>query len=86
MKVEERQFLLTLLQAGLGSVEEGVYVPESVDWEALISEADRQNVSVLASDGLQKLYDSGIYTVQGSRESRRTRARWFGKTMRFEQR
>lgn len=84
--MKERQFLLTLLQAGLASVDEGVSVPESVDWDALIAEADRQGVCVLASDGLQKLYDSGLYTVGGDKESRRAKARWFGKTMQYEQR
>lgn len=84
--MEERQFLLTLLRAGLTSFDEGVFVPESVDWDALIAEADRQGVCVLASDGLQKLYDSGLYTVCGDKESRRVRARWFGKTIQYEQR
>lgn len=84
--MKERQFLLTLLQAGLTSVREGVVAPNDIDWNFLISEADRQCVVVHASDGLQKLYDSGLYTVQGDRESLRVRARWFGKTMKYERR
>ena len=81
----ERAFLLNLLRASvLGDT--GFSVPSAVDWKALIDEAERQNVPVIASDGLQKLYDEGVYSVSGDREERRTKARWFGKTMQYEQR
>ena len=81
----EREFLLNLIRAGIvGNT--GFVVPESVDWTALIEEAGRQNVSVIASDGLQKLYDEGVYAVSGDKEERRTKARWFANTMTYEQR
>lgn len=78
--------LLTLLQACLNESAEGITIPEVIDWQALINESYRQNVSVLASDGLQKLYDTGIYRALGSLEERRMKARWFGKTLKYEQR
>ena len=81
----EREFLLNLLRASVVGYT-GFIIPESVDWAALIDEADRQNVSVIASDGLQKLYDEGIYSVSGDKEERRTKAKWFAKTMKYEQR
>ena len=81
----EREFLLGLIRASvLGNT--GFTVPDSVDWTMLIEEAGRQNVSVIASDGLQKLYDAGIYSVSGSKEERRIKAQWFAKTMQYEQR
>lgn len=81
----EREFLLNLLRASLLG-ETGFAVPEAVDWSVLIDEANRQNVSVIASDGLQKLFDAGLYSVSGDKEERRTKARWFAKTMKYEQR
>ena len=82
---KEREFLLNLIRASvLGNT--GFVIPESVDWALLIEEASRQNVSVIASDGLQKLYDAGVYSVSGDREERRMKARWFAKTMKFEMR
>ena len=81
----EQGFLLDLIRASvLGDT--GFVVPESVDWTLLIEEASRQNVSVIASDGLQKLYDAGVYSVSGDKEERRTKARWFAKTMKYEMR
>ena len=77
---------MTLMQAALSSVGGDVSIPETVDWEALISEADRQGVAVLASDGLQRLYDEGVYSADNDKETRRMKARWFGKTMTYEQR
>ena len=82
----ERQFLLTLLRADLVSSAEALKVPETLDWNVLISEADRQGVSVLVSDGLQRLYDAGIYEAHDEKEVRRLKARWFGKTMKYEHR
>lgn len=81
-----RTTILKLLQACLNESAEGISIPEKVDWQALINESDRQNVSVLASDGLQKLYDAGAYRVLGDKEERRLKARWFGKTLKYEQR
>lgn len=81
----EREFLLNLLRASLLG-ETGFAVPETVDWAVLIDEANRQNVSVIASDGLQRLYDAGIYEAHDEKEVRRLKARWFGKTMKYEQR
>ena len=78
--------VLSLLQACLNEPVEGITIPEDVDWQALINESDRQNVSVHASDGLQKLYDAGIYRALGDKEERRIKARWFGKTLKYEQR
>lgn len=79
----EQGFLLDLIRASvLGDT--GFVVPESVDWTILIEEASKQNVSVIASDGLQKLYDAGVYSVSGDKEERRTKARWFAKTMKYE--
>lgn len=81
----EREFLLNLLRASLLG-KTGFAVPETVNWQVLIDEASRQNVSVIASDGLQKLFDAGLYSVSGDKEERRTKARWFAKTMKYEQR
>ena len=81
----EREFLLNLLRASLLG-ETGVVVPESLDWSVLIDEADRQGVSVLASDGLQRLYDAGLYVAHDERDLRRMKAKWFGKTMKYERR
>ena len=81
----EREFLLNLLRASLLG-ETGFAVPETVNWSVLIDEANRQNVSVIASDGLQKLFDAGLYTVSGDREERRLKARWFSKTLKYEKR
>ena len=79
----EQEFLLNLIRASvLGDT--GFVVPESVDWALLIDEASQQNVSVIASDGLQRLYDAGVYSVSGDKEERRTKARWFAKTMKYE--
>ena len=82
----ERQFLLTLLRAGLAPSAEEFKVPETLDWSILISEADRQGVSVFASDGLQRLYDAGVYEAHDEKDMRRLKARWFGKTMKYEHR
>ena len=84
MRVEQ-EFLLNLVRASVVG-DTGFAVPESLDWPFLIEEASRQNVSVIASDGLQKLYDAGIYSVSGDKEERRLKARWFSKTMTYEQR
>lgn len=81
----EREFLLNLIRASvLGDT--GFAIPDSVDWTILIEEAGRQNVSVIASDGLQKLFDAGVYSASGSKEERRIKAQWFAKTMQYEQR
>lgn len=81
----EQEFLLDLVRASVvGRL--GSAVPASVNWTALIEEADHQGVSVIASDGLQKLYDAGIYSVSGDKEERRTKAKWFAKTVKYEQR
>lgn len=81
----EREFLLGLIRAGvLGDASFGI--PDSLSWSLLIEEAGRQNVSVIASDGLQKLYDAGVYSVSGDKEERRTKAKWFANTMKYEQR
>ena len=81
----EQEFLLNLVRASVIG-DTGFSVPESVDWALLIEEASKQNVSVIASDGLQKLYDAGVYSVSGDKEERRTKARWFAKTMKYEMR
>ena len=81
----ERGFLLKLLRASLLG-ETGFAVPETLDWSVLIDEADRQGVSVLASDGLQRLYDAGLYVANDEKNLRRMKAKWFGKTMKYERR
>ena len=81
----EREFLLNLLRASLLG-ETDFAVPETVDWQVLIDEAGRQGVSVIASDGLQRLYDAGKYEAHDEKEVRRLKARWFGKTMKYEHR
>lgn len=82
---QERDFLLGLIRASvLGFT--GIVIPDSLNWSVLIEEAERQNVAVIASDGLQKLYDAGVYTVSEDKEERRTKAKWFAKTMKYEQR
>ena len=81
----ERDFLLGLIRASvLGNT--SFEIPDSLNWSVLIEEAGRQNVTVIASDGLQELYDAGVYSVSGDKEERRTKAKWFAKTMKFEQR
>ena len=81
----EREFLLNLIRASVvGNTD--FTVPDSVDWDALIDEAKRQSVPVIAVDGLQRLYDGGVYTDLGNKELRRKKARWFTKTMQYEQR
>ena len=81
----EREVLLKLLRASvLGDT--GFVIPENLAWDALIEESNRQGVSVVASDGLQKLYDDGTYSDLGDKELRRKKARWFGKTMEYEHR
>lgn len=81
----EREFLLNLLRASLLG-ETGFAVPETLDWSVLINEADRQGVSVLASDGLQRMYDAGLYAAHDEKELRRMKAKWFAKTMKYEHR
>ena len=81
----EREFLLGLIRASVFG-DTSFEIPDSLNWSVLIEEADRQNVSVIASDGLQKLYDAGVYSVSGDKEERRVKAKWFAKTMRYEQR
>lgn len=81
----EQSLLLDLIRASvLGNT--SFAVPESVNWALLIDEANRQNVSVIASDGLQKLYDAGVYSAPTDREERRTKAMWFANTMKNEMR
>lgn len=84
--MNEREVLFTLLRAALLPDFSGKELPESIDWQALIDEADRQVVSVIASDGLQRLYDAGVYVAHDEKEIRRLKARWFGKTVNLEQR
>ncbi|MBR4408717.1 MAG: nucleotidyltransferase family protein [Bacteroidales bacterium] len=82
----ERELLLTLLRSALVPEFSCSGLPEGIDWQKLISEADCQCVSVIASDGLQRLYDEGLYSAQDEKEVRRLKARWFGKTMKYEHR
>ena len=84
--MNERELLLTLLRSALLPAFSDAKLPELIDWQILISEADRQGVSVLASDGLQRLYDAGMYAAHDEKEVRRLKARWFGKTMKYEHR
>lgn len=84
MKIE-REFLLNLIRASVvGTI--SFSIPDTVNWPLLIEEAARQNVSVIASDGLQILYDKGMYSELGDKDVRRMKARWFAKTMKYEQR
>lgn len=83
--IVERDFLLNLLRASILG-DSNYVVPESLNWPLLIEEASRQNVSVFASDGLQKLFDAGVYKVLGDKEEKRAKAQWFAKTMKYEQR
>lgn len=78
--------ILALLQACLNESVVGRITLEGVDWLSIINESDRQSVSVLVSDGLQKLYDTGAYQTLGDKDERRIKARWFGKTIKYEQR
>lgn len=81
----EQQFLLQLVRAGIDGATDFV-MPEGIDWDALYQEATKQNVSVIACDGLQKLFDSGVYTDLGDKELRRRKTYWFSKTILYEQR
>lgn len=84
MTVEQRILVHLLRASVLGDTD--FVLPEALNWSALIEEATRQSVTVIASDGLQKLYDKGVYSDLGDKELRRTKARWFAKTMEYEQR
>lgn len=82
---KEREFILNLIRASvLGNT--GFDIPAILDWPVLIEEVGRQNITVIASDGLQKLYDAGVYSVSGDKDERRAKAKWFAKTMGYEQR
>ncbi len=81
----EQTFLLKLIRASIDCPADFT-IPASVDWGALIAEAKRQGVTVIASDGLQKLYDVGVYKEIGDKELRRVKARWLAKTIDYEQR
>ena len=81
----EQRTLIHLLRASIIGKTDFV-IPKCFDWASLIEEANRQGVSVIASDGLQKLYDDGVYSDLGDKELRRTKARWFGKTLEYEHR
>ena len=81
----EREILLKLIRASVIG-DTGVVIPNSLDWSAMIDESKRQSVSVIASDGLQKMYDDGTYSDLGDKELRRIKARWFSKTLKYEQR
>ena len=81
----EQEILLNFLRASVLD-DTGFVIPENLDWDALIEESNRQGVCVIASDGLQKLYDDGTYSVLGDKELRRKKARWLGKTMEYEHR
>lgn len=82
---EEKRTLIHLLRAGVIG-DTGFVIPKSLDWNLLIEESKRQGVAVIASDGLQRLYDEGVYSELGDKELRRTKTRWFAKTMEYEQR
>lgn len=82
---EEQRTLIRLLRAGVVG-DTGFVIPESLDWGSLIDEAKRQGVTVIASDGLQTLYDEGVYADLGDKELRRMKVKWFASTMEFEQR
>lgn len=83
---EERTLLLNLIRASVVG-ETGFAIPESLDWSVFIDEVQRQGVAVIASDGLQRMYDAGLYSAAGDpRELRRAKAKWLAKTMQFEQR
>lgn len=84
--MNEKALLLTLLRSALVPEFTRAELPEGIDWQKLIDEADRQGVSVLASDGLQRLYDEGVYSAHDEKDVRRLKARWFGKTMKYEHR
>lgn len=81
----EQDVLLKLLRTSIVGDTDFV-IPNAIDWVELIEISTRQNVSVIASDGLQKMYDAGTYSELGDRELRRTKARWFGKVLEYEQR
>ena len=81
----EREILLKLIRASVIG-DTGFVIPNSLDWSAMIDESKRQSVSVIASDGLQKMYDDGTYSDLGDKELRRIKARWFSKTLKYEQR
>ena len=84
--MNERELLLTLLRAALLPDYSGEKLPDSINWQTVIDEAGRQGVSVLASDGLQRLYDAGKYEAHDEKDMRRLKASWFGKTMKYEHR
>ncbi len=81
----EQGFLLNLIRSSVLDNTSFV-IPKTLNWYTLIEESERQGVSVIASDGLQKLYDEGSYSDLGDRELRRKKARWFAKTMEYEHR
>lgn len=82
---EERSLLLNLIRASVVG-ETGFEIPDALDWPVFIEEVQRQGVAVIASDGLQRMYDAGLYSVSKDKEERWTKAQWFAKTMQLEQR
>lgn len=81
-----QRVLLSLIRKALTDRTDGVTISDTLDWQSLIEAAEKQNITVFASDGLQRLYDEGIYQSLGDKELRRLKARWFGKTIKYEQR
>ena len=81
----EQTFLLHLIRACVNG-DVGSPVPDSVNWDSLIELASDQGVTVIASDGLQMLYNAGVYKNLGDKELRRTKVRWFSHTVQYEKR
>jgi len=75
-----RDALYILLQAAL--TDRVRALPDDVDWDGVIRESERQGVSVMASDGLQKLFDAGLYRMEADR--RRQMVQWFARTLKYE--
>ena len=71
--------LYTLLSAALtGKVDA---LARDIDWTEIIRDAGRQGVTVLASDGLQRLFDEGLYESEGEDL---VKVSWFGHKFKLE--
>lgn len=82
----KRETLLCLIRSAVLPECQAIPSNESIDWRGLIDEAERQGVAVIASDGLQRLYDSGLYVAHDDKALRLMKASWFGETITYEQR
>ena len=84
-----KDILLSLVGLGIGhgSVKDSrltVHGPDSVDWMAVKALAEKQGLSAIVLDGLNKVHGEGLM-VQGSMPQM-LRLEWIGEVLQYEQR